>query len=73
MSFILNTFARCPTLFSESQRATSESVHAFMSSRKVTPCGGSKMSDSLLRVGVPGSDEWGEREEGCLGTFGYRA
>lgn len=43
-----------------------------MSSRKVTPGGGSRMSDSLLAVGVPGSDECGEREEGCLGAFGYR-
>ena len=30
------------------------------------------MSDSLLMVGVPGSDECGERED-CLGAFGYRA
>ena len=46
MSFALNAFARCPTLFSESQRATSESDHVFMSSRKVCPGGGSRMSDS---------------------------
>ena len=72
MSLVLNTFARCPTLFSESQRATSESDHVLMSSRKVTPGGGSRMSDSLLMVGVPGSDECGEREEECLGAFGYR-
>ena len=30
------------------------------------------MSDSLLIVGVLGSDECGEREEDCLGTFEYR-
>jgi len=72
ISFVLNTFARCPTLFSKSQRATSESVHVLMSSRKVTPGGGSRMSDSLLIVGVLGSDECGEREEDCLGTFEYR-
>lgn len=73
MSFVLNAFARLPTLFSESQRATSESVHVFISSRKVTPGGGSRMSDSLLMVGVLGSDECGEREEDCLGAFGCRA
>lgn len=72
MSFALNTFARCPILCSESQRATSKSVHVFMSSRKVTPGGGSRISDRLLMVGVPGSDEWGEREEDCLGAFGYK-
>jgi hypothetical protein len=73
MSFVLKTFARCPTLFSESQRATSESDHVLMSSRKVTPGGGSRMSDSLLMVGVPGNDECGEREEDGLGAFGYKA
>lgn len=72
MSFVLNAFARLPTSFSESQRATSESVHVFISSRKVTPGGGSRMSDSLLMVGVLGSDECGEREEDCLGAFGCR-
>ena len=72
MSFVLNTVARCPILFSESQRATSESAHVLMSSRKDTPGEGSRMSESLLIVGVPGRDECGEREEDCLGAFGYK-